>query len=345
MLEARSLIGLDALMPRRSLRALTTGFVAALALLAGACGNGGAGDGGSSSGGAATSDWSAQALGKEAQNASVTPVVINSALGVGTNRLAIGLFDAKAQLVTDATNTRMRLFSLEGNSGTFVSEHTLTTSSLPQEGSNQQHADGSQHLHDAPVVTMYVTGIELPREGFWGAEIAFTAGGKQQRQRVRFAVLPKTPEPAIGAPAPASVQKTLRDGIPLADLDTSAVPQRALHELTIAEAVRSGKVSVIAFATPAFCQTRFCGPVVEKVVAPAAQKYGDRINAIHVEPFDVPAARSGTLKGEAVMEEWGLRTEPWVFVTGKDGRVFAKFEGVLSLGELTAAIDRALAAG
>ncbi|MSP22174.1 MAG: hypothetical protein EXR66_04045 [Dehalococcoidia bacterium] len=274
----------------------------------------------------------------------MTPIVINSALGVGVNRIEIALFGKEQQLVTDATNAKLRLFSLEGDRGLLVSEHPLTSSTLPQAGTIHQHADGAQHLHESGGVTMYVTGLELPRAGFWGAEVSFVQGGRQHRQRLRFAVLPTTPEPTIGATVPASVQKTLRDGIPLADLDTSAAPQAALHELTIAEAVGNGKPSIIAFATPAFCQTRLCGPVVETVVVPAAQKYGTRINTLHVEPYDVPAARTGILKGEPVIDEWGLQTEPWVFVIGKDGRVRDKFEGILSPEELLAAIDRALAA-
>lgn len=324
-----------------------------VALFAAACGAGGASstDGTSStskstSGApAASGEWSAEALGREAQAAPVTPIVINSILGVGTNRVLIALFTKDQQLIADATNAQLRLFSLEGDRGLQVSEHALTPSHMPAESTIHPHADGAQHLHDAAGVTAYATTLELPRSAFWGAEVSFVQGGRQYRQRLRFAVQPSTPHPAIGASVPPSVQKTLRDGIPLADLDTSAVPRPELHELTIAEAVANGKPTVIAFATPAFCQTRLCGPVVEKVVVPAAQKYGARINTLHIEPFEVPAARTGVLKTEAVLLEWGLETEPWVFVLGKDGRVRDKFEGIVSPEELLAAIDRALAAG
>jgi hypothetical protein len=246
--------------------------------------------------------------------------------------------------VGSATDARVRLYSLEGDRGTLVSEHQLRRSSLPLDGTVHEHADGTQHLHNGPEVAMYTVVVELTRPEFWGAEVSWSLDGKPQRQRVRFFVQPRTPEPSVGAEAPASIQKTLRDGIPLADLDTSKVPQAALHEQTIAEAVRSGKVSVVAFATPAFCQTRFCGPVVESVIVPAWQRYGDRINVLHVEPFDVPAARAGALKPEPITAEWGLQTEPWIFVIGKTGRVAAKFEGIVSVEELTEAIDAALGA-
>lgn len=292
----------------------------------------------------APSSWSAETLGREAQRAPSTVIVVNSAPGVGVNRLAFGIFDRDGQPVSAAADARMRLFTLDGDRGTLVSEHPLRKAALALDGTTHQHSDGSQHLHTGPEIAMYVAVVELTRPEFWGADVAWSLDGRAQHQRVRFFVQPSTPEPAIGAPAPPSVQQTLRDGIPIADLDTSVVPQPKLHEQTIAEAVRSGTISVIAFATPAFCQTRFCGPVVESVVAPLAQRYGDRINVLHVEPFDVPAARKGALQPVPVVAEWGLQSEPWVFVVGKDGRVVAKFEGVMSLDEVAEAVERALGA-
>ncbi len=321
-------------------RSLLTSLVAALMLLVAACADAPEG----TSGAASTGDWSAEALGREAQRAAVTPMIVNSAPGVGVNRLSFGFIEQGGGLVTTLTEGRVRLYTLQGNTGTFVSEHPLNKSSLSLENSVHEHADGTQHLHDGPEAAMFTALVDLTQPDFWGAELTWSLNGQVQRQRVRFFVRPDTPEPSVGEPVPASVQKTLRDGIPLTDLDTSSEPQQALHEMTIAEAVQAGKVAVVAFATPAFCQTRFCGPVVESVVVPAWKQFGDRINVLHVEPFDVPAARKGALKPEPVTAEWGLQTEPWVFVLDRNGRVAAKFEGVVSLKELTDAIDAALRA-
>ena len=38
------------------------------------------------------------------------------------------------------------------------------------------------------------------------------------------------------------------------------------------------------------------------------------------------------------MRQWGLTSEPWVFLVGRDGRIKAEFEGSVSLAELEAAI-------
>jgi peroxiredoxin len=39
------------------------------------------------------------------------------------------------------------------------------------------------------------------------------------------------------------------------------------------------------------------------------------------------------------MREWGLTTEPWTFVVGRDGRIAERFEGVVSVRELEAAVE------
>jgi hypothetical protein len=42
------------------------------------------------------------------------------------------------------------------------------------------------------------------------------------------------------------------------------------------------------------------------------------------------------------MRQWGLTTEPWVFLVGRDGRVKAEFEGSVSEAELLAAVKSKL---
>ena len=44
------------------------------------------------------------------------------------------------------------------------------------------------------------------------------------------------------------------------------------------------------------------------------------------------------------MREWGLQSEPWVFLVGRDGRIKAKFEGSVSANELRSAVESQLVA-
>src|SRR5207253_2634375 len=163
--------------------------------------------------------------------------------------------------------------------------------------------------------------------------------------KTRFFVDERTTVPAIGAPAPKSKQPVVRDVKDVAEIDSSSPPRPELHSMTVAEAVESGKPSLVAFATPAFCQTRFCGPVVDTVVAPLAQEYKGKVNVLHIEPYKLADARQGRLVPVPEMEQWGLTSEPYVFVLDGGGKVAARFEGITEKAEVAAALDKALAAG
>jgi hypothetical protein len=148
---------------------------------------------------------------------------------------------------------------------------------------------------------------------------------------------------AVGAQAPPSDTLTLEDVTDVAEIDTSDPPIPGMHTMSIAQAVKSGKPSVIAFATPAFCLSRVCGPTKE-MVDEAYQQYKDKANFVHVEPYDLEKARSGEgLFPVKAATEWGLESEPWVFVVDAKGIVAAKFEGVVSLDELKAVLDPLIA--
>ena len=64
------------------------------------------------------------------------------------------------------------------------------------------------------------------------------------------------------------------------------------------------------------------------------------VDVVHVEPFDLTQAPGGILEPIEAMEEWGLQTEPWVFVIDGDGIITATFEGIIGPEELQAAVDK-----
>lgn len=57
-----------------------------------------------------------------------------------------------------------------------------------------------------------------------------------------------------------SPNKTLYTVERLEELTTDYTPDPDLYQLTIAEALITGRPTVIVFATPAFCTSPTCGP-------------------------------------------------------------------------------------
>ena len=96
---------------------------------------------------------------------------------------------------------------------------------------------------------------------------------------------------------------------------------------------------VVTFATPAYCTSRTCGPVVDVVSAVRKRDAGSNVRFIHVEIYE----DNDPAKGENQwFKEWHLPSEPWVFLVGPDGKMRERFEGTVSVRELDAAVERHL---
>ncbi len=194
---------------------------------------------------------------------------------------------------------------------------------------------GVPGVSDLPegVPSIYVAQLRVPSPGtYWvlakprGARIAGLGS---------LAVRAHSYSPPVGAKAIASNTPTLATSRGrLAPLTTAAHPDRALYTTSVAQALRAHEPFVLAFATPKFCTSRTCGPVVDVVSHVRRRFANENVRFIHVEVF----ADNNPSKGyNRWMREWGLQSEPWVFVVGRDGRIKAKFEGSVSVRELDAA--------
>ncbi len=291
-------------------------------------------------------DWSPDTI-ELGPDAPVKPSLAVKPLAVGVNRVAFGLVDQEGLLVTNA-EVNARFYALddlgEGNvTGSLVDEQSLTAVDLPHDYGDED-ADNGDPEGPGAKTTVYVANVNFSRPEWWGAELDITIDGRQlDPVRVPFWVDQDTPEPALGELIPASVQLMLNDTDDITLIDSADPPLPELHDITIADALELGRPLVITFATPAFCQTRFCGPIVEGLVVSLAERYGDQVEFIVIEPFDLSEARQGRLVPMPVMAEWGLDSEPWVFVTDAEGRVAGKFQGITSEDEVSATLDLVLA--
>ena len=264
-------------------------------------------------------------------------LLTTSELIVGQNRLAFGLLK-DGRLLVDA-RVSVRLYAIEGEDARLVAETPARYHRLEViEGGKRIHIhpDGVRHVHgDATDVQgIYVARVTFPRAGTWGLEVLVRmGGGAVDSARLSVGVLEASPAPMIGAPAPRSRNLIARDVPELKQIDSSEPPDPRLHQTRIADAIAQGKPQVIVFATPRYCTSRVCGPVVD-IVRTLIPTYGDRVAFVHQEIWE-----SGALqKFSPTVAEWNLRSEPWIFVVDGQGLVRARFEGVTTRRELEAAL-------
>jgi len=186
------------------------------------------------------------------------------------------------------------------------------------------------------VTRIYVTRFQIQRPGrYW---LVTQPDGRKIKGVGVFDVRAKLSVPAVGARGPDSRTPTLADA-PLSKLTTADPPDRGLLRYSVAASLAAHKPFVVTFATPKYCTSRVCGPVVDVVDTVRRKLAGSGVRFIHVEVYTDNNPTKGYNRW---MRQWGLSTEPWTFLVGRDGRIKAEFEGSVSLNELTSAVKTKL---
>jgi hypothetical protein len=269
------------------------------------------------------------------------PSILNHVLGVGPSRVSIGITDQNDNKVLDAS-VHVRFYDLNGNKMILKSEADarfipVELSYIDEQSGNVRTAVGRDGV--------YVVNTNFDEPGQWGMAVTVTRNGKTEKPiPYRFDVLDHTPEPAVGDVAPPSRQATLADVPDITDIDSSSPPRPSMHNITVADALATHKPVVVAFATPAFCQTRTCEPVMDTIMDPLSAKYAGRAIFIHIEPYVLQTLRESNVQVPVpATQEWRLQDEPWVFVIDRTGHIAAKFEGIAAFDEVDAALQKTLA--
>ncbi|MEA1903522.1 MAG: hypothetical protein U9N56_08365 [Actinomycetota bacterium] len=135
----------------------------------------------------------------------------------------------------------------------------------------------------------------------------------------------------VGEEAPLSATRTTATH-PLEEITSDPNPDPSLYDMSIAEAVEEGP-AVIVFSTFVGCSDA-CGTLLDQVKALAPGFAG--IGFVHVDVYeDVSGDDAGLV---AAVAEWGLPTEPWLFVIDASGTVRSRMEGAASDEELESSI-------
>jgi hypothetical protein len=183
---------------------------------------------------------------------------------------------------------------------------------------------------------LYVARPEIPEAATYQATI--DAEGFATAGPVGFVAYEDPPLIEPGEAAPRSETRTGGEFPDLSLITSDPDPDPAMYELSVSDAVNNGSPAVVVFATPAFCTSATCGPLLDQVKAMRPDYPG--IDFVHVEIYeDLQVDSVDELTTVPATAEWGLPSEPWVFVMDGSGVVTAAFEGAAADDELSAAID------
>ena len=202
-----------------------------------------------------------------------------------------------------------------------------------------ERGSGGSNTAGTQVADIYVLHHDFTA-GTWVVDAA--TGGKHAQAAFQF--LAKVPEPKIGDHAIASQSPTVanHEGV---DPICTRTPPCSMHQISIADALQSGKPTVVLFATPEFCVSRTCGPTTD-IVDGVAKQFNGQANFIHIEVFkSIAAGQQGMAsetQGQGVdanlntptFVEWKLGTEPYLYFIGTDGIIKDRWTGSVGPDEV-----------
>jgi hypothetical protein len=193
---------------------------------------------------------------------------------------------------------------------------------------------------------VYVTDLKLPSNGEWRIAALIKDGdqltatllpsatvGRLTAQFPGSKAAPTAKIPRVGEKAPRIHTPTPEDvGGDLSKI-TTRIPPDTMNKVDFYDELGK-KPIVLLFATPQFCQSRVCGPVVD-VAAQVQRDYGDKADFIHMEIYNDNDPAKGV---RPQVRAFHLPSEPWLFVIDRNGVIRTEIEGAFSVDELQNAV-------
>jgi len=248
----------------------------------------------------------------------------------GANRYSFGVFTVGGDQISDAD---VALYFAKDSGSPVLGPLPARVSTL--ETKPAYRAQGSEGPGEATTVYV-VPKVDFDRDGPWLA-IAMLKGPKGlEASRVPSPTVGQYPDiPKVGEKAPVIHTPTAADvGGDLAKIDTR-IPPDQMHAVDFADVAGKEPVALV-FATPALCQSRVCGPVVD-IAQQVADENRGKADFIHMEVYNDNDANKGI---RPQLQAYGLRTEPWTFLVDRHGIIRDRIEGAYGVSELEQAVKK-----
>jgi hypothetical protein len=225
-------------------------------------------------------------------------------------------------------------FGLADKDGVLVKQPPVTSMSmtLSKDGQPagaaievQKHDKGLERPYFPLVFTPPTAGVYT---------VSTTIEGEAVESQIQ---IPTTPsgiqpgQPMIPLDTPTTGDKR---GVELLCTRTPACP---LHDVTLREALATGRPVAFLVATPQFCQTAICGPVLDVLLA--VKDDFPQVTFLHSEVYPtVAAAQPGVQKTVEAVTAYKLFFEPWLLLARPDGTIERRLDVIFDEVELREAL-------
>jgi len=245
---------------------------------------------------------------------------------VGENRYPFGVFTRGNEQVDDAD---VALYFAKSEGGPVTGPLPARVETLEVKPAYRAAGEDPDQAKNVYVVPK----VDFDRKGPWEAVAMIKGKGGLEASRVPSPVAGENSVPEVGEKAPLIHTPTAADvGGDLAKIDTR-IPHDQMHQVDFADVVGKQPI-VLVFATPALCQSRVCGPVVD-VAQQVADEYKGKADFIHMEVYNDNEISKGI---RPQLQAFNLETEPWTFLIDRNGVIRDRIDGAYGVAELEQAM-------
>jgi hypothetical protein len=254
-----------------------------------------------------------------------------SLLTPGKNRFGFGLFDRSRKQITDAPGA---IYVARGADAPAHGPYVARWESLEVKG---HYLSKTVATDPDAAKTLYVADVPFKKPGKYVVLGLFRLDNRLVGAGTTVNVIKGSNVPQVGDPAPKITTPT-KDSVggDMSKIDTRD-PHDDMHDVNFADALGKRPI-VLLFATPALCQSRVCGPVVDIAEQVKHARQHDDVAWIHMEIYNNNQLNDGY---RPQFLRYHLPTEPFLFAVNRQGKIAAEIEGAFSASELEKAVDAA----
>lgn len=142
--------------------------------------------------------------------------------------------------------------------------------------------------------------------------------------------------PLVGDPLPPFDTPTVDNNRGVDPICTRPEGTCPFHDITLTQAIKSGKPVVYFIGTPAYCKTGTCAPGLDALIS-LAEKIGDKAIFVHADVFTDKTAT----KIAPAIEAYKLTYEPVFYITDAQGVLVNRLDAVFDVTEMSSALAAA----
>lgn len=173
--------------------------------------------------------------------------------------------------------------------------------------------------------------FEFPRPGLYDVEADYA--GEVLTSQLQVFRPEEVRTPLVGAPLPSVNTPTTANSLEVDPICTR-VPTCPFHEHDLADALTTDRPVVVLLASPAYCRTTACGPILELLVEHAADR--DDLIVVHSEVYKNPKAVDDLADAALapLPDQYVMPFEPCLFVTDASHTLVARGDVVVDREEM-----------